>query len=93
MTKPIKKKIIPQPSIETHIALGHDEDGNVIVFTDLISKKELLQVLDITERTIDNWREKGTVASTKIGGRIFFFISDINRILNQNIRRKKDESK
>lgn len=42
MTKPIKKKIVPQPSIETHIALGHDEDGNAIVFTDLISKKRTL---------------------------------------------------
>lgn len=93
MTKPIKKKIVPQPSIETHIALAKDEDGNAIVFTDLISKSELMQTIDLSERTIDNWREKGTVASTKIGGKVFFLISDINRILNKNIRRKDNESK
>ena len=93
MTKPIKKKIVPVPNIEKHIALAKDEDGNALVFTDLISKSELMQMLDLSERTIDNWREKGTVASTKIGGKVFFLISDINRILSQNIRRKKDESK
>ena len=93
MTKPIKKKIVPVPTIDTHIALGKDEDGNALVFTDLISKSELMQMLDLSERTIDNWREKGTVASTKIGGKVFFLISDINRILNKNIRRKDHESK
>ena len=52
-----------------------------------------MQMLDLSERTIDNWREKGTVASTKIGGKVFFLISDINRILSNNIRRKDHESK
>lgn len=93
MTKPFRKKIVPAPTIEKHIALGKDEDGNAIAFTDLISKSELMQMLDLSERTIDNWREKGTVASTKIGGKVFFLLSDINRILNSNIRRKDDESK
>ena len=86
-----KPKIIQQPPPPPNlIALGRDKDGNAIIYTDLITKKELMQLLKLSERTIDNWREKGTVASTKIGGCIFFFVSDINRILNENIRKKKN---
>ena len=54
---------------------------------DLLSRKELADVLKVDVKTIDNWRKKQGLPSTKIGGRVFiswaafqeFFESRSNR--------------
>jgi excisionase family DNA binding protein len=38
---------------------------------DLLSRKELAALLKVDVKTIDNWRKKQGLPSTKIGGRVF----------------------
>ena len=54
---------------------------------DWLDHQEICQRLHISKRTLDNYREQGLLPFSKIGGKVFYRLEDIDDFLNSNIRR------
>lgn len=59
------------------------------VLYDWINQDELIRILGYSKRTIDNWREKGTLPFSKIGGIIFYLRQDVESVLYNNYTKKR----
>lgn len=59
---------------------------------DWLRKEDVLDMLNISERTLQTLRSNGTMPYTKLGGIIFYKRSDIQRILDDayTMRRLKN---
>jgi hypothetical protein len=53
-----------------------------------IENKEFMQTMGICKRTAQTWRDKNIVPFTQIGGKIYYKVSDIQELLNGNIKIK-----
>ena len=56
---------------------------------DLITDDQLAKYLQLTPRTLANYRKEGILPFTKFGGRIYYRKDDINRIFG--IKKKPDQ--
>ncbi|WP_163324347.1 helix-turn-helix domain-containing protein [Draconibacterium mangrovi] len=45
---------------------------------------EVKQVLHISQRTLQTWRENGTLPFSQISGKIYYRTSDVENLLNEN---------
>ena len=59
---------------------------------DWLDNQDICQYLHITKRTLDHYREKGILPYSKIGGKVFYRMSDVDAYLNQHIVRKEEKS-
>jgi DNA binding domain, excisionase family len=48
------------------------------------TKDELSKELRVTRETIDNWVKQGKLKRVKIGGRVLFEQSEIDRLISEN---------
>ena len=60
--------------LERHFSVSSHQD-------ELISRREAAQLFKVTLVTIDKWRQKGTLKSYKIGGRLLFKRSELEEAL------------
>jgi hypothetical protein len=51
-----------------------------VIFDD-VSLREMLKV---SKRTTANWRERGFITFSKLGGKIFYRLSDVLMLIKQN---------
>lgn len=49
---------------------------------------EVMQLLHICRGTLYNWRKKGLIAFSKVGGRIYFDTTDVHRMLQDRKQTK-----
>lgn len=49
-----------------------------------LDNQEFLQVMNISKRTAQQWRDSGVIAYSQIGAKIYYRFSDINELLNKN---------
>lgn len=59
---------------------------NYDVFLD---NQEFLQVMNISKRTAQDWRDKGVIPYSQIGAKIYYRFSDIEELLNKNYKNNK----
>ena len=52
-----------------------------------IDNAELLQLLKITDRTAGEWRRKGTLPFSKVHGKIYYRIEDIEKMISQKVNK------
>ncbi len=52
-----------------------------------LDNQELCQFLKITPRTAQNHRDNGVLPYTQIGGKIFYRLSDVYKVLEDNLSR------
>ena len=48
-----------------------------------VVKKELMRYLSISQRTIENWVNKGLIKAYKLGGRIYFDLVEIDEAITR----------
>lgn len=53
---------------------------------------EVCQILHVTKRTLAEYRFRGILPYSKLGGRVFFRLSDIENYLTINLRTRKEET-
>lgn len=51
-----------------------------------LDKQEVLQRLHISSRTLQTWRSKKLLNYSKIGGKIFYRESDLQKLLEENMK-------
>jgi len=59
----------------------------------LFDRQDLLQMLNISVRTLQYWRSEGIIRYTKIRNKIFYFQKDVEEMLQKNrVLRKGKQS-
>lgn len=49
-----------------------------------LDNQEFLQIMNISKRTAQQWRDSGIISYSQIGAKIYYRFSDIEELLNKN---------
>lgn len=52
-----------------------------------LDNQEFLQLMNISKRTAQTWRDDGIISFSQVGSKIYYRMSDIQRLLNGNYRK------
>ncbi len=50
-----------------------------------LDNQEFIQLMNISKRTAQNWRDEGIVAFSQVGGKIYYQMKDIDALLENNL--------
>lgn len=51
-----------------------------------LDNQEFIQLMNISKRTAQTWRDEGIVSFSQIGSKIYYKMSDIEKLLNKNYK-------
>lgn len=51
-----------------------------------LDNQEFLQLMNISKRTAQTWRDEGIVSFSQIGSKIYYRMSDVKRLLDKNYK-------
>lgn len=54
-----------------------------------LDNQEFLQVMNISKRTAQSWRDEGIISFSQVGSKIYYRFSDIEELLNKNYKKSK----
>ena len=54
-----------------------------------LDNQEFLQVMNISKRTAQTWRDSGIIPFSQVGAKIYYRFSDIEELLNKNYKKSK----
>lgn len=52
-----------------------------------LDNQEFLQVMNISKRTAQSWRDEGIISFSQVGAKIYYRFSDIEELLNKNYKK------
>ena len=52
-----------------------------------LDNQEFLQLMNISKRTAQTWRDEGVVSFSQIGSKIYYRMSDVQKLLDNNYRK------
>ena len=52
-----------------------------------VDNTDFLQLMKISKRTAQNWRDEGKIAFSQVGGKIYYRYGDIEELLKQHYNR------
>jgi predicted site-specific integrase-resolvase len=58
---------------------------------DFVSNEEFMQMMSISKRTAQNWRDEGVIAFSQVGSKIYYRLADINELLQETRKGKFTE--
>jgi hypothetical protein len=64
--------------------LSEDNKENDTIY----NTDELIRLLKVSRRTVQNWRDEGTIEFSQINGKIYYRMSSIAKMLDQNLIKK-----
>ncbi|MCX6266821.1 MAG: helix-turn-helix domain-containing protein [Bacteroidetes bacterium] len=53
-----------------------------------LEPEEIARLLNVGKRSIDNYRDAGLIPYSKLGGKVYYRICDIEDYLTENMKRK-----
>jgi len=66
------------------------EMNRIILNSDRMTTKEVMQLLKLSKRTIQNYRNEGKIPFEKFNGRIYYSRSEIERHMDKFVVKKKE---
>ena len=51
-----------------------------------LDNQEFLQLMNISKRTAQTWRDEGKVSFSQIGSKIYYRMSDVQKLLDKNYK-------
>ena len=51
-----------------------------------LDNQEYLQLMNISKRTAQTWRDEGIVSFSQIGSKIYYRMSDVQKLLDKNYK-------
>ncbi|MHB0756839.1 helix-turn-helix domain-containing protein [Polaribacter sp. M15] len=66
---------------EVKLSLDEKKKNPKDVFVD---NQEFLQLMNISKRTAQTWRDEGVVSFSQIGSKIYYRMSDVEKLLEKN---------
>lgn len=58
------------------------------IIDSIYSTEGLMALLQVSRRTVQNWRDEGTIEFSQINGKIYYRMSAIAKMLDQNLIKK-----
>ena len=55
----------------------------------IFNSREIMKVMDVSKRTLQEWRDKKTIGFAKVNGKFYYKLSDIQNLINENYTPKK----
>jgi predicted site-specific integrase-resolvase len=52
----------------------------------VLDNQEFLQLMNISKRTAQSWRDEGKVSFSQIGSKIYYRMSDVQKLLDKNYK-------
>lgn len=52
-----------------------------------LDNQEFMQLMNISKRTAQSWRDEGVISFSQIGSKIYYRMSDVRRLLDNNYRK------
>lgn len=49
-----------------------------------VDNQEFIDLMKISKRTAQSWRDEGKISFSQIGGKIYYKMSDVEKLLNEN---------
>mgnify|MGYP003458320614 CR=1 FL=1 len=49
-----------------------------------LDNQEFLQVMNISKRTAQSWRDEGIISFSQVGSKIYYRMSDVQKLLDSN---------
>ncbi|MFH1081433.1 MAG: helix-turn-helix domain-containing protein [Pseudomonadota bacterium] len=72
--------------IEEHLNVPNNIERN------WLDPQQICQMLNISKRTLDSYRAQGIFPYSRIGGKVFYRLSDVEDYLNSHVVRKEGKS-
>ena len=57
----------------------------------ILDNADILKIFKISDRTAANWRKDGTLSYAAIKGKVYYRLSDVHKLLDDNTTSKKKE--
>ena len=51
-----------------------------------LDNQEFLQLMNISKRTAQTWRDEGIISFSQVGHKIYYRMSDVQRLLDRNYK-------
>ena len=71
--------------IVANMKMGGILDPENIIF----NNQEMMKLMDVSKRTLQEWRDKNTIGFSKINSKFYYKLSDIQKLLKENYTPKK----
>lgn len=68
---------------ELESALNEKQKNPEDVFLD---NQEFIQLMNISKRTSQTWRDEGYISYSQVGGKIYFLMNDVRELLAKNYK-------
>lgn len=52
-----------------------------------LDNQEFMQLMNISKRTSQSWRDEGVISFSQIGSKIYYRMSDVQKLLDSNYRK------
>ena len=84
-TERMLEKIYADTSeIASKLKAGIDQDPENIIY----DNQEFMKLMNISKRTAQEWRNKKIIEFSQVGNKIYYRLSDIQKLLNDNYNSK-----
>lgn len=57
-----------------------------------VDNQEFLQLMNISKRTAQNWRDQGVISFSQVGSKIYYRMSDVQDLLDKNYKKAFKDS-
>jgi glycerol kinase len=84
----ILKRIDEQVAL---IAAKMKVDGKLNPEDVFFDNQEMLRVMNISKRTLQDWRDSGYIAYSQLGNKIYYTLADIQKLMKENYNPKKEQ--
>lgn len=54
--------------------------------------QEFLQIMNVSKRTAQSWRDTGVIAYSQVGSKIYYRMVDIQKMLNKHYKTLKEQN-
>jgi hypothetical protein len=68
-------------AINTSISKNNKEPKD-----EFLDNQEFIQLMNISKRCCQSWRDEGIVSFSQVGGKIYYRMSDVQKLLDSNYK-------
>lgn len=83
--EPLDKVMERLTRLETILAQKQQSEPENVFF----DNQEFIQIMNISKRTAQAWRDSGIIAYSQVGGKVYYRLTDIHSLLEKHHRPAK----
>lgn len=81
----IAKILAETTEINSKLKSGNFQNPEDVIY----NNQQFMKLMDISKRTAQDWRDRKIIDYFQIGNKIYYKLSDVHKLLNENYNPKK----